>query len=236
MNYFLIDYENVNVSGFDGIASLTDNDALIIFYSNNANTLTFGLHMQLNETRANLQYQKVDSGKKNSLDFQLCSYLGYLICDTMCKPGENSKNFYYIVSNDLGYVPLTDYWKKRGIEVLVVKNLTKTPSQTSAVVVCSPPPKPQPAKTSEVVVFSPPPQPKVPAPVATKSPTSQPANELERAIAKILSNKQDIAEAVKIIKSAKTKVNVNNNLGKKFGTQTGGKIYQAVKTFIANKS
>ena len=199
MNYFLIDYENVNVSGFDGIASLTDNDALIIFYSNNANTLTFGLHMQLNETRANLQYQKVDSGKKNSLDFQLCSYLGYLICDTMCKPGENSKNFYYIVSNDLGYVPLTDYWKKRGIEVLVVKNLTKTPSQTSAVVVFSPPSK----------------------------------DELERALATVLKNQQDISEAAKIVRSAKTKTDANNSLIKKFGMQTGSEVYRAVKNFMA---
>ena len=203
MNYFLIDYENVNVSGFDGIASLTDNDALIIFYSNNANTLTFGLHMQLNETRANLQYQKVDSGKKNSLDFQLCSYLGYLICDTMCKPGENSKNFYYIVSNDLGYVPLTDYWKKRGIEVLVVKNLTKTPSQTSAVVVFSPPPKPQ------------------------------PSGELERALAAVLKNQQDISEAAKIVRSAQTKTDANNSLIKKFGMQTGSEVYRAVKNFMA---
>ncbi len=205
MNYFLIDYENVNVSGFDGIASLTENDALIIFYSNNANTLTFGLHMQLNETRANLQYQKVDSGKKNSLDFQLCSYLGYLICDTMCKPGENSKNFYYIVSNDLGYVPLTDYWKKRGIEVLVVKNLTKTPSQTSAVVVFSPPPKPQ------------------------------PSGELERALATVLKNQQDISEAAKFIKDSKSKTEVNNNLNKKFGSQIAGAIYGAVKNLIADK-
>ena len=203
MNYFLIDYENVNVSGFDGILSLTENDAVIIFYSDNANTMTFGLHRRINEAKANLQFQKVDSGKKNSLDFQLCSYLGYLICDTMCKPGENSKNFYYIVSNDLGYVPLTDYWKKRGIEVLVVKNLTKTPSQTSAVVVFSPPPKPQ------------------------------PSGELERALAAVLKNQQDISEAAKIVRSAQTKTDANNSLIKKFGMQTGSEVYRAVKNFMA---
>lgn len=203
MNYFLIDYENVNVSGFDGILSLTENDAVIIFYSDNANTMTFGLHRRINEAKANLQFQKVDSGKKNSLDFQLCSYLGYLICDNMYKAGENSKNFYYIVSNDLGYVPLTDYWKKRGIEVLVVKNLTKTPSQTSAVVVFSPPPKPQ------------------------------PSGELERALAAVLKNQQDISEAAKIVRSAQTKTDANNSLIKKFGMQTGSEVYRAVKNFMA---
>ena len=201
MNYFLIDYENVNVSGFDGIASLTDNDALIIFYSNNANTLTFGLHMQLNETKANLQYQKVDSGKKNSLDFQLCSYLGYLICDTLCKPCENSKNYYYIVSNDLGYSALSAYWKKRGVDVVIVKNLTKNPA--------------------------------VAPPAKTPAPQPQPKDELERALATVLKTQQEISDAAKIIKGSKNKVAINNSLGKKFGTQVGGKIYRAVKNFLA---
>lgn len=64
MNYFLIDYENVNVSGFDGLANLTENDAVILFYSENASTLTFGLHRRLNESKANLQFHKVESNKK----------------------------------------------------------------------------------------------------------------------------------------------------------------------------
>jgi len=48
MNYFLIDYENVHVAGFEGITKLTDNDCVVIFYSENADTMTFGLHRRIN--------------------------------------------------------------------------------------------------------------------------------------------------------------------------------------------
>ena len=206
MNYFLVDYENVNVSGFVGIENLTENDALIIFYSNNANTMTFGLHLSLTKTRANLQIHKVEVNKKNSLDFQLCSYLGYLICDTMCKPDENSKNYYYIVSNDLEFVILSDFWKKRGVEVTVVKNLTKIPTV---------------AQSNALVIVTP-----------AKTPTPQPSGDLERALATVLKNQQEISEAAKIVRSAKTKVDAHNLLVKKFGTRSG-EIYQAVKNFMA---
>ena len=54
MNYFLVDYENVRVSGLDGLAKLTENDVVIIFYSVNADSLTFGLHRRINESKANL--------------------------------------------------------------------------------------------------------------------------------------------------------------------------------------
>ena len=77
MNYFLIDYENVNVSGFDGLSNLDDEDTIIVFYTENADTLTFGLHRRINDAKAVIQFQKVSSAVKNALDFQLCTYLGF---------------------------------------------------------------------------------------------------------------------------------------------------------------
>jgi len=41
MNYFLVDYENVKTHGLDGISKLNDNDIVCIFYSDNADTLSF---------------------------------------------------------------------------------------------------------------------------------------------------------------------------------------------------
>ena len=110
MNYYLVDYENVNVSGLNGISKLTENDIVTIFYSENANTLTFGMHRRINELKACIKFQKVAVKEKNALDFQLCSYLGYLIRDKMTE--ENLNNSYFIVSNDNGYSILPDYWKK----------------------------------------------------------------------------------------------------------------------------
>ena len=123
LNYFLVDYENVNVSGLNGITSLTENDSVIVFYSENADTLTFGIHRRLNESKAEIKFQKVLVKEKNARDFQLCSYLGFLIRDTMTE--ENLNNNYFVVSNDKSYLALIDYWKKFKIDLQVVSNLSK---------------------------------------------------------------------------------------------------------------
>ena len=124
MNYFLIDYENVHVNGLNGISKLTENDVVIIFYSENADTLTFGMHRRINESKADIQFQRVDVKEKNALDFQLCTYLGFLIHEKM-----SEENFYYIVSNDGGYAVLPNYCKKFGIDLKLVSDLTKNEVQ-----------------------------------------------------------------------------------------------------------
>lgn len=129
MNYFLVDYENVNVAGLDGITKLSEDDVVIIFYSENAEILTFGMHKKINESKAEIKFQKVAVPEKNALDFQLCSYLGFLIRDVM-----SNENIYYIVSNDKGYTVLPNYWKKKGFEVKVVSNLKKDSDPVTQVV------------------------------------------------------------------------------------------------------
>lgn len=119
MNYYLVDYENVKSHGLDGITSLDENDVLVIFYSENADSLTFGLHRRLNESRAKISYQKVDVGTKNALDFQLATYLGYLVRDN-----EGKESSYYIVTKDQGFSSLVNYWKKRKINVSLIVDLS----------------------------------------------------------------------------------------------------------------
>lgn len=199
MNYFLVDYENVNVSGLNGVSSLTENDSVTIFYSENAETLTFGMHRRLNESKAEIKFQKVLVKEKNALDFQLCTYLGYLICDTMT---EENLNNYFVVSNDKSYLALIYYWKRFKIDLKIVSNLSK----------------------NEVVQTD------------IKSPPKvEPVSELELTLKKFFTDKNDIATAAEIIKNSKTKVEVNNNLCKKFPSQQVGQIYKAIKQFIADK-
>ena len=81
MAYYLIDFENVKSRGMEGVELLTEEDTVCIFYSDNADSMTFDLHRKLNETKANIIYHKVAVGTKNALDFQLATYLGYLICE-----------------------------------------------------------------------------------------------------------------------------------------------------------
>ena len=119
MNYYLVDYENVKAHGLDGITSLDSSDMLVIFYSENADSLTFELHRRLNESKAEISYQKVDVGTKNALDFQLATYLGYLVRDN-----EGKDSSYYIVTKDQGYTSLINYWKKRNVDVSMIVDLS----------------------------------------------------------------------------------------------------------------
>lgn len=120
MAHYLIDYENVMSVGLNGLSELTENDTVIIFYSENSDKLNFETHQQLIETKAAVQYQKAESGTKNALDFQLASYLGYLISDT--NTTENEK--YYIVTKDNGFSVLKKYWNKRNICIDIICDLT----------------------------------------------------------------------------------------------------------------
>lgn len=105
MSIFLVDYENVHAEGFNGLTNCSENDSIKIFYTKGADTLTFGLHRRLSETKAKIEYHKVENGSKNALDFQLSSYLGFLISN-------HSEEKYYIVSKDKGFEALEQFWKK----------------------------------------------------------------------------------------------------------------------------
>lgn len=121
MNFYLVDYENVKTHGLDGVNKLTSEDAVYIFYSEKADSLTFGLHRRLNESKATIQFQKVEVGTKNALDFQLSSFLGYLICQNQ---GQENCNF-YIVTKDNGFASLITYWARKKINISIVADVSK---------------------------------------------------------------------------------------------------------------
>lgn len=116
MTYYLIDYENVGEAGLKGIADLNEEDYIIIFYSENAGRISFDLHRMLNESTACVEYRKVKSGMKNALDFQLATYLGYLIAK------HDGNTSYYIISKDNGYDVVKSFWKDQNI--FLSSNLT----------------------------------------------------------------------------------------------------------------
>ena len=119
MNYYLVDYENVKSHGLDGIVKMPPEDVVSIFYSENADTMTFSLHQKLNETRAHVIYEKVEVGTKNALDFQLVTELGYLIREM-----QDQDVSFFIVSKDKGYGNTVTYWKKRGVRIAQVVDVS----------------------------------------------------------------------------------------------------------------
>lgn len=120
MATYLIDYENVNKDGLNGVSKLTEKDRVIIFYSERADRMTFGLHRRLNETKAQIEYKKVDVGGHNALDFQLATYLGFLIAN-------DSSEEYCVVSNDRGFEYLTGFWRKPQYDVCLAREIAYSP-------------------------------------------------------------------------------------------------------------
>lgn len=118
MAIFLVDYENVNAAGLQGIDQLIHEDQVLLFYTEKAATLPISLHKKINASKAKTDYFEVGSGAKNSLDFQLASYIGFLIAKD---PNEE----YYIVSRDTGFRAVKDFWAKRDIKVDLAMNLLK---------------------------------------------------------------------------------------------------------------
>ena len=115
---FLVDYENVHADGLNGIRNLTPHDQVIIFYSKNADTMTFDLHNAINRSQGDIQFLKIEAGTKNALDFQLVSYLGYLI-------RESEKDTYYIVTKDNGYQAVVKFWQGRNVRIGQIADLSK---------------------------------------------------------------------------------------------------------------
>ena len=117
---YLIDYENVNKDGLNGVSRLTEKDRVIIFYSARADRMTFGLHRRLNETKALVEYRRVDVGGHNALDFQLATWLGFLIA-------QDSDEEYCIVSNDKGFEFLAGFWRRPMYNVTRTREIAESP-------------------------------------------------------------------------------------------------------------
>lgn len=76
MNIFLIDYENVHISGFDGLNRLKKKDKVYIFYSINAESIHIDIMDNLLKSKVSFKMFKLNKVDKNALDFQLVLYLG----------------------------------------------------------------------------------------------------------------------------------------------------------------
>ena len=96
----LVDTENVNITALSSANKLNKEDLIILFVTENTKLFQFGREqLKCINTKANILKINVTTGVKNSLDFQLVSYLGLII-------GEHryEANNYYIVSKDKGFL------------------------------------------------------------------------------------------------------------------------------------
>lgn len=115
MRLFFIDYENVGSAGMRGISGIHAEDRVYLFYTVNSNKLDFALYQELTEIHDQVEMIQVVTGN-NSLDFQLCTFLGSLT------PSCHSDSF-VIVSKDKGYNSVVSFWQERGIHISQVNNM-----------------------------------------------------------------------------------------------------------------
>lgn len=82
-----VDYENVNRVGLNGILKLSETDCVRIYYSKNAEAMTFGLHRRINASKAKFQYVKVQMPIKMPQTVWFC---------IICKISQDSERICFI--------------------------------------------------------------------------------------------------------------------------------------------
>ena len=103
MSVYLIDYENVNFSGLEGVGSLLEGDEVVLFYSDTASTIPMNLHIDVQRSGAKVRYIRIEKTAKNYLDFQLAAISGYLV-------GTTEQTEFVVISRDTGFDSVLDLW------------------------------------------------------------------------------------------------------------------------------
>lgn len=113
MTYYFVDYENVHSEGIVDCSELEQGDIVYVFYTEQAKNITLDILEQFTRRGIRLELDKAGTGAKNALDFQLSSYLGYVIAKHETEPLR-----YVIVSKDTGFDRLVQFWGEKGIQIL----------------------------------------------------------------------------------------------------------------------
>lgn len=101
MRIFLVDMENVHK--LTNINKLTANDKLILFYSDNTPPMPMDTIKAIVDTNVSFDLKRVHLGVKSALDFQLSSYLGYLLATY-------PEAKFIIISKDKGFEVVRNFW------------------------------------------------------------------------------------------------------------------------------
>ena len=107
---YLIDTENVGSAWTELLPVLGRNDEILLFFTANSPGIPYKDLQQIMTHPFQMELIPCNTGR-NGLDFQLSSYLGYLL-------RSSAKAQYVILSRDQGYDPLVQFWKERGADIV----------------------------------------------------------------------------------------------------------------------
>ena len=106
---YLVDTENVGSTWKDLLPIKMGADQILLFFTENSPNVSYSDLQLILQFPDRFEMIKCNPGK-NGLDFQLVSYLGYLLKTA-------SKSNYVIVSNDNGFDAVVKFWQERGMSV-----------------------------------------------------------------------------------------------------------------------
>ena len=224
MNHFFIDFENVHSEELKHVSGAKEGDEITLFHSNSCKSVTLEALDVITKLGCRFKCQKVSSGTKNALDFQLTSQLGYTIATSA------ANDEYFIVSKDKGYDCLASYWKQKNRKVQRLEPKLKVASDRNTSENISR------AKTSAATkVVAKQTRPRKGAEKKTSNPNSNQSATLKEA--KAVLNKDECPEEIlKIINKYKTKQAIANQISKILkNTQLTGEIYKKLKPLLKEK-
>ena len=107
IKYYLVDSENVNDNWLMLLDLSDETDKIIVFYTKNSPHMSYSSVIKLLGCTREIKFEECNAGN-NALDFQLISYLGYLMKNEELKDSE-----FIVMSNDTGYDPAVNIWEKK---------------------------------------------------------------------------------------------------------------------------
>lgn len=219
MSVFLVDFENVNSSGLSGINKLSENDSVYIFYTPNASSLSFDAHKQIIASKAVIKYFCVSSGGKNALDFQLDSFLGYLI-------SSSEDRDFCIVSADNGFQAVKSFWKK-------TMNISNTEIKLSPSIKFAVSAKTE-SEPKEVPDAKNPNKSKASGKAAEEVENLTDAIRIKGIFSAEGISDNNIKSIIKLAKSSSDKQHFYTSMTKEFGMEEGLKIYKVLRPEYSN--
>ena len=120
---FLIDLENVHSAGLRGSELLTEEDTIVLFYSDSNEKIEQGALNRIFRSGCCILLRKLKTKGKNALDFYIAAYVGELL-------GKGTTECVSIVSNDKDFQMVREYW----MSVRPKSNIALKPNIVSCIV------------------------------------------------------------------------------------------------------
>lgn len=126
MNVYLLDSENTSIKTIlSEIALLKEDDKIIVFYSEgHCERLTVSeIDSLISNRKDNIVFVKAFNGTPNALDFQLSSYIGFMINAVLNNKDLKEMPNFVILTRDKGYGALFKFWEQFGVNVVQREHL-----------------------------------------------------------------------------------------------------------------